>query len=342
MRNPNGYGCINKLSGKRRRPWAVQITIGWSDNGKQLKKYLSYHTTRAEAMQALADYNANPYQFETSNITFAEIYDKWSDYKFNEVGNSAIIGYKAAFKTSKPLHDMRFVEIKTAHLQNLLKKSGKAHGSLRKLKVLFNQLFEYAMKNDIVSKDYSKFVEIGKNKEKSSRKPFSNSEINLLWKHAYNIEFIDTILIMIYSGLRIGELLDIKTENVDLFNKTITGGLKTDAGKNRLVPIHNKVFDFIKVRMEENESGFLIHNAFGKQMKYSNYLREKFEPIMQQLNMKHRPHDCRHTFATLLNNAEANATSIKKLIGHSSFITTEKIYTHKDVEELRKAVELID
>ena len=57
--------------------------------------------------------------------------------------------------------------------------------------------------------------------------------------------------------------------------------------------------------------------------------------------MNHMPHDCRHTFATLLNNAEANATSIKKLIGHSSFITTEKIYTHKDKEELRKAIDLI-
>ena len=57
--------------------------------------------------------------------------------------------------------------------------------------------------------------------------------------------------------------------------------------------------------------------------------------------MNHMPHDCRHTFATLLNNAEANATSIKKLIGHSSFTTTEKIYTHKDKEELRKAIDLI-
>ena len=341
MKNPNGYGSVFKLSGKRRKPWAVQITKQWTDEGKQIKKYIGYYPTRSEALQALADYNINPYQLETASITFAEVYNKWSDYKFTEVGESAIIGYKAAFKTCEPLHNIKFSEIKTAHLQNLIQNSGKAHGSLRKLKVLFKQLFEYAMKNDIVSKDYSQFVEIGKNKGKSSRKPFSSSEIDLLWRHASNIDFIDTILIMIYSGLRIGELLEIKTENVDLFDRTITGGLKTEAGKNRLVPIHTKIFEFIKIRMENNNTNYLIHNAFDKQMKYSNYLREKFEPIMEQLNMNHKPHDCRHTFATLLNNAEANATSIKKLIGHSSFITTEKIYTHKDKEELRKAIDLI-
>lgn len=76
-------------------------------------------------------------------------------------------------------------------------------------------------------------------------------------------------------------------------------------------------------------------------MKYDNYYRERWQPIMNKLGMNHKPHDCRHTFATLLNNADANQTSIKKLIGHSSFLTTEKIYTHKDIEELRKAINLL-
>lgn len=40
-------------------------------------------------------------------------------------------------------------------------------------------------------------------------------------------------------------------------------------------------------------------------------------------------------------NSDTNKTAIKNIIGHSSYVTTEKIYTHKDVEELRKAIELI-
>jgi putative uncharacterized protein (fragment) len=116
--------------------------------------------------------------------------------------------------------------------------------------------------------------------------------------------------------------------------------LKTQAGKNRLVPIHPKIFPLIEKRYNSNNK-YLIINFKGQQMKYDNYYREKFLPIMEQLDMKHKPHDCRHTFATLLSNANANSTAIKKMIGHESYVTTEKIYTHKDIEELRKNVELI-
>ncbi len=103
---------------------------------------------------------------------------------------------------------------------------------------------------------------------------------------------------------------------------------------------NKKILPFIEKRLNENNE-YLIINDLGKQMKYDNYYKEKFIPIMEQLNMDHKPHDCRHTFATLMSNSNANKTAIKKIIGHSSYTTTEKIYTHKDIEELRKAVDLI-
>ena len=153
-------------------------------------------------------------------------------------------------------------------------------------------------------------------------------------------EWIDTILIMIYTGFRIGELLEIKNSDIDLENRIVKGGLKTEAGKDRLVPIHSKILELVKNRMDNNNE-YLIVNFKGEQMKYDNYYREKFKPIMEELGMKHKPHDTRHTFATLLSNVDANKTSVKKLIGHNSYTTTEKFYTHKDIEELRKAVEKI-
>ncbi|MCR0179690.1 tyrosine-type recombinase/integrase [[Clostridium] innocuum] len=68
------------------------------------------------------------------------------------------------------------------------------------------------------------------------------------------------------------------------------------------------------------------------------YRNQYFDKIMDMLEMEHLPHDCRHTFATRLSNYGANSTCIKKLIGHSSYTTTEKIYTHKDVAQLRRAI----
>lgn len=340
MRLPNGYGSVTKLSGKRRKPYMVRKTIGWDDNGKQLFKQIGYYATKKEALQALADYNTNPFNIDLATITFAEVFEKWSSKKYNDISRSAINGYNAAFETSKELHNMRFVDIKTMHLQNVISNSGKGYATLRKIKNLFNQLFKYAMENDIVSKDYSAYVDIGKKTETINRKPFTEKEIKRLFDVENSIPYVDTILIMIFTGLRIGELLILKPSDIDLDNETIKGGIKTEAGKNRIIPINHKILPFIKKRLAENNE-YLIVNDQGRQMKYDNYYKEKFIPIMEQLNMDHKPHDCRHTFATLMSNSNANKTAIKKIIGHSSYATTEKIYTHKDIEELRKAIELI-
>ena len=63
MRLPNGYGSVYKLSGNRRKPYIARRTIGWDDNGKQLYANIGYYRTRAEALQALAAFNDNPYDF---------------------------------------------------------------------------------------------------------------------------------------------------------------------------------------------------------------------------------------------------------------------------------------
>ena len=341
MKRANGNGSITKVSDNRRKPYKVTITKGWDVNtGKQLKKVLGYYFTQKEANKALADYLDTPYDLELANTTFKEVYEKWSKIKYPKVSHSAILGYQSAYNNVEKLHNMKIKDIKARHLQEAIDNCSKGQATKKKIKFLFGQMFAYAMQNDIITKDYSEFVDIGKASEESKREPFSNKEIELLWKHIDNIEFIDTILIMIYSGFRIGELLELETKNIDLVNMTLTGGLKTEAGKNRLVPIHPKILPLIEKRYNKDNQ-YLIINFKGKKMKYDNYYKEKFIPIMEQLNMKHRPHDCRHTFATLLSNANANATAIKKMIGHESYATTEKIYTHKDIEELRKNVELI-
>lgn len=341
MKKANGNGSVSKLSGIRRKPYIARVTLGWDEStGRQIRKTIGTYVTQKEAQKALIDYLDNPYDLDLSNILFKDVYKKWSRLKYPKVSHSAILGYQSAYNNVEKLHNMKIKDIKARHLQEAIDNCSKGQATKKKIKFLFGQMFAYAMQNDIITKDYSEFVDIGKASEESKREPFSNKEIELLWKHIDDIEFIDTILIMIYSGFRIGELLELETKNIDLINMTMTGGLKTEAGKNRLVPIHPKIFPLIEKRYNKDNQ-YLIINFKGKKMKYDNYYKEKFIPIMEQLNMKHRPHDCRHTFATLLSNANANATAIKKMIGHESYATTEKIYTHKDIEELRKNVELI-
>ena len=75
MKNPNGYGSVIKLSGKRRRPFAARITTGYDDNGKQIYKYLGYYETRKEAMRELSLYSANPYDIDLKSLTMQNIYE---------------------------------------------------------------------------------------------------------------------------------------------------------------------------------------------------------------------------------------------------------------------------
>lgn len=345
MRNPNGYGSIYKLSGKRRKPWIVRKTVNLTIDeetckAKQEYETIGYYATRPEAIKALADYNENPYSIEVSTVTFAEMYKKWSNERFNKLSDSSIKGHKTAYKILGPIHDLKFVEIKKSHMQNVIDTCGKKFDMLRKVKLLLNQLFNFAIENDIVNKNYATFVEIGEKEEETDRKPFTQKEIDLLWENLCRMEFIDTILIMIYSGLRPGELILIENKNLDIDRRTMKGGIKTKASKNRIIPINRKILPLIKNRMS-SDNDFLIINDKGKQMSYYTYYDCHFKKIMEQLNMNHKPHDCRHTFATLMDNAEANKLCIKRIMGHASQDITDQVYTHKDIEELLKAVDLI-
>ena len=340
MRNPNGYGTVVKLSGKRRKQYGCRVTDGWSDEGKQLFRYIGYYEEKKDAIKALARYNENPYDMDAQKMTFSDVYDAWSEEKFKTVGDSSITAYTACYKYSEALHDTIFMDIKSKHMQDVITNSKKNYSMRKKIKGLFNQMYRYAMENDIVFKDYSKYVDIGKKESKSSRTPFTKAEIKRLFEVVDKVEYVDTVLMMIYSGFRIGELLEIEVENINLENMTMIGGLKTEAGIDRIVPINSKILPFIESRMADGGK-YLIVNHKGKQMKYSNYYREKWQPVMEQLNMDHTPHDCRHTFATLMANAGADKIALQKIIGHASYVTTANIYTHKDVAQLQNAINLI-
>lgn len=141
---------------------------------------------------------------------------------------------------------MRFVDVKTMHMQDVITNCSKGYATLRKIKSLYNKLFKYAMENDIVTKDYSDYVNIGKIKDSTTRKPFTDKEIKRLFDVENSIPYVDTILIMIFTELRIGELLILKSDDIDLKEETIIGAIKTDAGKNRVIPINHKILPFIK------------------------------------------------------------------------------------------------
>ena len=119
---------------------------------------------------------------------------------------------------------------------------------------------------------------------------YSDEEINTLWSKLYEINNVDIILIMIYTGLRPTELLEIQTENVHLDEKYMVGGMQTEAGKDRIIPLNDKIMPLVKNRYDANKK-YLINNKFGNHYTYGTYMNGNFYTCMGKLKMKHLPHD---------------------------------------------------
>lgn len=333
MRNPNGFGGIVKLSGNRRRPFWCRITTGWEVNevtgkAKQIYQTLGYYATRKEAMLALAEYHKNPMDLSKQNVTFSEVWDLWTPSYFKRTPSSEN-GLRAAYKRCTPLHNMSMKDIKKSHLQAIVDgMEGMSEQSQKKVKTVFKMTFKYCLENDIVNKDYSQFVTITTAKPSSvENKFFTSEEIGKLISEGEN-----TTLLLLYTGMRIGELLNVKCEDVK-DGLIHVRGTKTE-NADRIVPIHKDIQPVI-----ENMLGgeFLIQNEKGKAYTYNAYTRKIFNPLMTKLGIDHTPHALRHTFISLMDSAGVNKVALKRIVGHSNTDMTSH-YTHKQTDELIEAI----
>lgn len=346
MRKPNGYGTVVKLSGKRRKPYEVRVNTRIDERGYPRYDVLNRFENRINADIALAEFNKSPFDIKKRDLTFADVYQLWYDWKYvtskKKYSQSSISCTTGAYNKCQPLHNMIYREIRTDHMQRILDDHSLSHAYMEHIANLLHQMGRYAAEYDIIDKDYSKFIRITKEDDDESGVPFSQDEINQLWQHVNDVPYADTVLIFIYTGWRISELLTMRTQDISLIDWTMTGGVKTSAGKNRVVPIHTGIRNLVE-RYYMPHNGYLFMDTENcRPMNKSHYYR-LFRNIMETCGIteKHTPHDCRHTFTSLLDSAGANEVCIDRLVGHVSKTLTKKTYTHKDIEELRKAVELI-
>lgn len=353
---PNGYGTIYKVSGKRSRPYRAMKTDKWiidpvTGKSKQIRSTIGYYQSREDAMIALANYNENPYDIKADSITFSEVYEKWSENYFPTLSNpSSVRTVTAAYAYCNGLYDMRMKDIKVSHLEGTILNAQVGDSTKSRIKSLFNMMYKYAVAHDIVEKDYASVMFANGNPIKRSRTkeviPFSQEEIFLLWDNLDSIAFADMILIGIYSGWRPQELAILKVADIDIKVGTMLGGLKTDAGKNRIVPIHPLIRPLIENRMKEAtsmQSEFLFNDANGQQGTYMTYdkYRKRFEKVMKYLKLTHRPHETRHTFITKAKACNVDEYILKLIVGHAIDDITEKVYTHRTIDQLRAEMEKI-
>ena len=348
MRNPNGYGSISKIGGKRRKPYRVRVTTGyWTDeNGKahQIQRIVGTYATYQEAVTALAAYNANPLSLEP-NVTFRQIWERWSAERFAQTRENTRRSYIAAFNAVPMLHDMEFRSLRKVHLQAAIDTCGKNFPTLQNICVIISGMYQYALENDIVSRDYSRFINLSAyrlaDKEKRKTTPpkhtsFTEDELAILWDHADD-PFVRELLMLSYSGLRIKEYLTLTADAVDVPARMISiDDSKTEAGI-RLVPIAEKTAEMWDEHRQKISEPSKLSNA----KRYSDFT-EAMAAKMEEFGLpKHLPHDTRHTTATILRKRNADPLIIKRILGHKVEDITERVYTHTDVKQLLDAINLM-
>lgn len=275
--------------------------------------------------------------------TLAEIYEEWSALKYPMISKGAVNSYEIAWNQCSKLHNEIFKDIKFKDWQSVisdLHDKGLHYSSQKKFKNLCGQLCEYAIENELATSNYAPMLKLDRNKPIFKKQPFTEAEIRKLWTYEQRITGLDLILILIYTGLRVGEFLRVNMEN-DVFLEDrffIVRESKTEAGRNRTVPIHKDLIPFFRYRKKYE---FLSTTRKGVRFKSYTRFRMFFSDAMEKLGMNHTIHETRHTCATLLDSAEANDMAIKRILGHAGQGVTKKVYIHKAVEDLLKAIDLV-
>lgn len=326
MRRGNGEGSIFKLSGKRRKPWAVRVTTGYTDDGKQQYKYIGYYGTKTEAKNAMREYIINPFNLDHKNTKLEHVFNRW--IKTSDLAETTLRSYVSAFNQAKTLHNINMRDIKAVHLEHVMEEMKPHMRSV--FKNAIGRTYDYAIKHEIVDKNIMSLISVRTTVETKEKTPFTCMEIDKLksFKHPLN----DTTLILLYSGMRITELLDMKRENVFLEERYMIGGTKTTAGRNRIIPIHDEIFDLIKKRYDDGHKYLITRD--GKKENYGTYRIHYWNKMNLALGTKHTPHDTRHTFTTFADKCGMNKVALKRILGHTLSDITDH-YTHKTADELK-------
>ena len=304
---------IQKLKHATKRPYVVYSVLG-------------YYSTYDEAIDALNN--------SRQSLSLHQVYDMWLPSHAKSVSSNTLNNYGSAFTHLVSIHNVAMSDISYLQLQSIIDNMlniGLSYSSCKKVRTLISQLFDYAIINGWCTTNYAKFLNLGHNKPVRPHKPFTTQAINRLWRLESPLH--DIPLILLYTGMRSSELINLKARDINRKQRTIKiTSAKTKSGI-RTIPIHDRIWPIIERRLH---TVYIIQEC----RTYSSLSRE-FDKAMKAINAKHTSHDCRHTFATRLDNEGANYNAKRLLLGHASGNVTDGVYTHKSLGQLRKAIRLL-
>lgn len=339
MRRANGTGNIVNLGPNRRNRYGVRVSY-LERPGLWKQKYLSYHRTAREAQEALDEYLKTNIPPKELGTTLGQVYAGWSAKKYAKAGHASISSYKASWARLSALENKEMRKITVDDLQGIIDQdeaAGLSQSSINNDKILMKALYKHAMERDIVAKDYSAFVELPSVGAKVEKGIFDEAQMKRLEALAQSgFPWADSVLMLCYTGFRISEFLALTPASYHADADYLQGGMKTAAGKNRIVPVHPKIKPYLLNRLQQGGEA-IVCKEDGLPMCTQHY-RRLFQIVAEALEVPQAtPHWCRHTAASRMKLFGVDDLAARRILGHSDKDITEH-YTHVDVAFLRREI----
>jgi integrase len=312
------------------------------------------YRTECEASRALLEVNGKPAEtLKKENITFGELYAEWAE---RPSGMGALKeNSQKQFKSVYNAHcgglvKMRFGAVTADELQTVIDYCRAGYQTKNQIKSLLSHLYKLALSKEIVLTDKSANLYIGSDDGKKETAHFTDAEARAVIELADAVKYGWTAKLMLYSGMRMSEVLGLKPENVNLGTGVFEAkfGVKTQSGISRKLPIHSEIFGFVKARAESGAK-YIIENEKGEKVSARAYA-DAFSDQLKRANVGAAhlgakgtsavTHKCRHTFLTKLYELGTEKLVIKRIAGHANSDVTD-LYTHVGLEKLRAAVESV-
>ncbi|MEE0100595.1 MAG: tyrosine-type recombinase/integrase [Acutalibacteraceae bacterium] len=367
----NGTGSIYKRKDAGKDVYTAcapaKLVITPNRTAKYIQPIIGKYDDYDDAEAALGVYLQHP--TDKINLTLYELHSEWVEIAYTGLDRDTKNSYNAAWYKLRTLYKIKFRELRTGQMQKVIDYySGKhqkegiggklmcdkltgeptmcdglGRSSLEKIKVILTMMYGYAIQNDIVDRNYATFIKLPA-KESKQRTRFTDLHLQVMQHELNNIDYIDYIYIMCYTGHRINEFLSLTRFDfiVEDGIPCLRGGNKTAAGEKKVVPLHNKILPLVERCLARQGETIFCNIETGKKLA-DKYFRENcYYPALEAAGLpKYTPHSCRRTLSTRMSAANVNKDDRLAIIGHTDEKVDQESYIIQEVKTLYDSINKI-
>lgn len=366
---------MSKMKQRADGRYQMQIYLGEVDGKRKYKTV--YGKTQKEVKEKANEIKSQKNRgidILAQSTTFISISEKWLELKKMEISMHNYETYKGYLKHFQPVWDAEISKITTADLQAIINNLAELNpntqkptskSSLTRFKLIASMVFEFAIENRIIEFNPAKYIKIPKSAPKEERRALTKEEQQWVVNTPHRCQL--AAMIMLFAGLRKGELLALTWSDIDLVNGTIDinksveyyggkfnvkNGAKTESGI-RTIEIPEILINFLKAQEKKslivfpNRNGGILSESSWKRCwnDYLKTLNEKYGNLPVTVSGKKKDifvidrftaHNLRHTYASILYEAGVDVLTAKEFLGHADVQTTLNIYTHLNKDKKKK------